>query len=129
MRSAALALSWQIWWRHRLGLAAVAAALLAFAAVVCALPTGTFGPIHGHLWSYLFVFGLGYVATAFAYGFDSPLEQRGSGFPGRQLLLPVRTAALVAWPMLQGTAAVALLWAGWAWFVLRPVGVEVSVAR
>jgi hypothetical protein len=34
---------------------------------------------------------------------------------------------LAGWPLLQGTAVVALLWAAWARFVLRPSGIDVAI--
>jgi hypothetical protein len=71
-----------------------------------------------------FVMGLCYVIGVFAYGFDGKLETAESGFPARLFLLPVRTPALVAWPMLQGVTAAVLLWLVWDHFVLRPSSVE-----
>jgi hypothetical protein len=46
------------------------------------------------------------------------------GFPVRMFTLPVRTRALVAWPMAYGIAAAALLWAAAAVFVWLPAGIE-----
>jgi hypothetical protein len=126
MRSPILALTWHFGYRHRLGLAVVAAYLLGCAALVAALPTGSFGPKDGFLLSMQFVFGVIYVAAVFAYGFDGPVERRESGFPTRLFTLPVRTAVLVGWPMILGPLTVALLWAAWCHFVLAPVGLEVA---
>jgi hypothetical protein len=127
MHSPTLALSWQIWGRHRRGLAAVLLYLAATAVVVNMLPRGTLEDWHGGLASIQFVIALIYVAAVFAYGFESQLETRESGFPARLFTLPVRTSALVGGPMLQGMATVALLWLAWARFVLRPCGIEVSL--
>jgi hypothetical protein len=124
MRSPALALAWQLWGRHRRGLAVVMAILLVFAVLQRALPAGALEMEHAALCSMQFVFALLYVAAAFAYGFECQLEARESGFPARMFTLPVRTGVLVGWPMLQGAAAVALLWAAWVHFVLRPSGIE-----
>src|SRR2546425_230167 len=41
--------------------------------------------------------------------------------------LPVRTAALVGWPMLFGTVAVASLWLGTALFARWPWGIDVPL--
>jgi hypothetical protein len=127
MHSPTLALAWQVWGRHRWGLAAVAAYCLVMAVVFNALPAETLHERHGALFSIQFVIGLIYVAAAFAYGFECRLEVRESGFPARLFTLPVRTGVLVGGPMLQGMAAVALLWLAWAYFVLRPCGIEVSL--
>jgi hypothetical protein len=127
MHSPTLALSWQLWGRHRRALAAFLLYLIGTAVVFNALPAGTVEDWHGGLLSIQFVLGLIYVAAIFAYGFESRLEAPESGFPARLFTLPVRTSMLVGWPMLQGMAAVALLWLAWAYFVLRPSGIEVSL--
>jgi hypothetical protein len=129
MHSPALAIAWQLWRRHRWGLAAVLAYLLGCSIVFPLLPAGAAEEkaTHGFLCSGLFVFALLYVTGVFAYGMDSRLEVRESGFPARMFTLPLRTSALVGWPMLQGMTAVALLWLAWAYFVLRPSGIEVPL--
>jgi hypothetical protein len=127
MHSPALALSWQLWGRHRWGLSAVLLYCLTTALVFNALPAGTLEPRHGLLVSFQFIIAVIYVAAVFAYGFESPLEVRASGFPARLFTLPVRTSVLVAWPMLQGMGTVALLVVAWAYLVLRPSGTWVSL--
>jgi hypothetical protein len=127
MQSPTLALSQQIWSRHRLGLAIVLAIVLAGAALFQVLPPDSLGPAQAAFLSFQFFFALIYVATVFSYGFDAALERPESGFPKRQFTLPVRTTVLVAWPMLQGMTVVALLWAGWAHFVMRPNGIPVAI--
>jgi hypothetical protein len=127
MHSPTLALTWQLWGRHRLGLAAVLLYLVATAVVFNLLPAGTLEDRHGGLMSIQFIIALIYVAAVFAHGFESQLEARESGFPARMFTLPVRTVALVGWPMLQGMAVVVLMWLAWAWFVLRPCGIDVSL--
>jgi hypothetical protein len=128
MRSPTFAIAWQLWGRHRWGLAVVLAYLFVVALLFQALPAGTLEPTHGILCSIQFVLALAYVAAVFAYGFDSHhLEGKESGFPVWMFKLPVRTSVLVGWPMLQGMAAIVLLWVSWAYFVLRPSGIEVSL--
>jgi hypothetical protein len=127
MHSPNLALTWQLWGRHRIGLAVVLLYLLAMAVVFGVLPDGETKTEHAALASIQFVIGLIYVAAVFAYGFETQLEAPQSGFPARQFTLPVRTAVLVGGPMLQGTAAVVLLWLAWARFVLWPSEIEVSL--
>ena len=51
----------------------------------------------------------------------------GTGFPTRTSTLPVSTATLVARPMLQGTAAVAITWVAWCVAVLRPAGLDAAL--
>jgi hypothetical protein len=72
----------------------------------------------------LFLIAASYLVTVFAYAFETHVESRGSCFPYRMFTLPVPTAALALWPMLYGTAALALLWLVMARFLFRPWGVE-----
>lgn len=121
MNTPAAALAWELWWRHRLGLAAVGALVAGFAAYCAAEPvTGQFASVSS-IW---FMMGLAYAIGVFAYGFEARLEAAESGFPARLFVLPVRTRVLVGWPMLQGMAAAVLLWLAWDGLVLRPCGVE-----
>lgn len=120
MHSPAAALAWEFWWRHRWGLAAVAGLVAATAAFAAADPLTANAAIAV---SVVFAIGLLFTLGVFAYGFEARLEAPESGFPARLLLLPVRTSVLVGWPMLQGVAAVVLLWLAWDRLVLRPSGV------
>ena len=43
-----------------------------------------------------------------------------SGYPRRMFSLPVPARTLVIWPMLYGSATVALLWVATAYLVYRP---------
>src|SRR5262245_20910101 len=121
MHSPALALAWEFWSRHRLGLSAVLVLVAGFA-LVCAI--SPLPPNLASVNSIWFIMGLCYVIGVFAYGFESRLEVAESGFPSRLFLLPVRTWVLVAWPMLQGMAVAVLLWLAWNYCVLRPSGIE-----
>ena len=58
--------------------------------------------------------------AAAAYGAEVRVETADSGFPARAFVLPVRTAVLVGWPMLQGAGAAVLAWVIWDRLVLRP---------
>src|SRR6266571_4867483 len=115
MRSPALAIGWEFRRRHRWGLIAVAGYLFVvatirflilepgepvlvdsvrFAAVVSVPLTTTFV----------------YLLAVFSFGFTGDLAARHSMYPARMFTLPVTNAALVGWPMLYGTAAMAILW-------------------
>src|SRR4051794_8198657 len=124
MHSSITALAWQHWWRHRLGLALVLLCLLGFAALFQFQPFGRPQPAQGYLTSLLFVVALLYVVAVFAFGFETKLETRESCYPARTFTLPVRTVVLVGWPMLQGMAAVTVLWTVWVELVLLPTGIE-----
>jgi hypothetical protein len=121
MRSPVVALSWELWWRHRLGLAAAAGLVAGFAAYFAAEPVSRQFVSVSSIW---FLIALCYVIGVFAYGFEARLEHAESGFPTRLFVLPVRTWVLVGWPMVQGMAAAVLMWLAWEALVLRPAGVE-----
>ena len=53
---------------------------------------------------------------------ESNRRGRRAGFPSRLFTLPVPTRTLIAAPVLFGVAAVVLLYAAWAKFVLPPLG-------
>jgi hypothetical protein len=122
-----LALAWQLWGRHRRGLIAALACWLLFA-LLAAVLRGKAQEAVVQLGALAASMTLIYLLTVFAYGFDGlPLEAAQSSFPARQFTLPVRTASLVAWPMVSGGAAVVLAWVAWAGLVLRPCGVDVPL--
>src|SRR5436190_883609 len=114
MRSPARAIGWEFRRRHRWGLIAVAGYLcvvatirflifepgepvlvdsVRFVAVVSVPLTTTFV----------------YLLAVFSFGFSGDLAARHSMYPARMFTLPVTNAALVGWPMLYGTAAMAIL--------------------
>ena len=132
MRSPALAIGWEFRRRHRWGLIAVAGYLFVvamirflilepgdpvlvdsvrFAAVVSVPLTATFV----------------YLLAVFSYGFAGDLAARHSMYPARMFTLPVTNAALVGWPMLYGTAAMAILWMAARLFAVWPSGIEIPL--
>ena len=119
MRSPILALTWQHWGRHRLGLSLVLLCLLAFA-LLFHLLAGRQSATAARLPVFVGVCGRPVLRGGGVHvGLDCKLEGRESGFPGAAVrCLPVRTSFLVGWPMLQGVGVVTLLWAGVAALVL-----------
>jgi hypothetical protein len=125
MRVPGLALAWELWARHRRGLTVVAAGWLAVAATSQALAAAGRGTPHlVEAASLPAVGALIYLLAVFSYSFSTRLEARDSGFPARAFTLPVRTWALVGWPMLVGAVTVTGLWVASALWVLRPCGLE-----
>src|SRR6266480_21875 len=132
MRSPALAIGWEFRRRHRWGLIAVAGYLFVvatirflilgpgepvlvdsvrFAAVVSVPLTTTFV----------------YLLAVFSFGFTDDLAARHSMYPARMFTLPVTNAGLVAWPMLYGTAAMAILWLAARFFAVWPSGIAIPL--
>ena len=70
------------------------------------------------------VIGLIGMLVEFDYGLQTNLRMKDSSFPRRMFVLPLRTMALVGWPMLYGTTAVALTWVAMAEGLLRPCGIQ-----
>ena len=113
MKTPALAIGWTIWRRHRWGLSATAACVTAVVAA-SSVARATLDPGDALQTCAMIVTPLAvcalYLAAVFAFGFDTDLATAGTAFPSRMFALPVRTGALAGWPMVFGTAAVALLW-------------------
>ncbi len=146
MSSPALAVAWELGWRHRWGLAATLAYFLALAGlfqVVGAdhlaqslgnalggealsrgeLDVQELAQALGLLGAAPLTLGLLHLLIMFGYGSSTNIALRESNFPARMFTLPVRTASLVGWPMAYGTAAMALTVAATVGGVLWPCGV------
>ncbi len=125
MRSPALALTWQVWWRQRWLWAAAAVYVLTLAVVCHALPVGEVASLVGLVGliplGWVAILGLGFLALL-ATGSD--LTAKNSGFPSWMFTLPVRTRTLVGWVMLNGTGALLAAWLVVAHFILRPCGID-----
>jgi hypothetical protein len=133
MHSTALALNWQIWGRHRWGLAGA----LVLVAGICALPqayppaklTSNVGGT-GIPFMLAILMPLGFVILYLAYVFSHAelgKHAGSSGFPLWMFTLPVRTPWLVLWPMLSAAVTVALTWLAVGWFALNQVGLDVPL--
>ncbi|MHC4398871.1 MAG: hypothetical protein ACYTG0_04245 [Planctomycetota bacterium] len=135
MPSPATAVLWEVWKRHRWVLIASSAWLIVVSGLCHALSDGViFGVtlvVHEDaiLMTLLLAIGplLCGLLPLFAYGCDADIAGRESSFPPRMFTLPMTTRALVGWPMLYGTAAIALAWLAVASFVLRPGGMNVPL--
>src|SRR5438045_1064384 len=68
-----------------------------------------------------------YLLAVFSFGSTGDLAARHSMYPARMFTLPVTNAALVGWPMLYGTAAMAILWLAARLFAVWPSGIEIPV--
>lgn len=115
MRSAALAFGWEFRKRHSWPLIAMGIYLLGLAVfrLTIYVPAGpiTLLPPDGRAavviaplsWAFF------YYLAVFSFGLSGDLGARQSIFPARMFSLPVKTSALVAWPMLYGTLTVGAL--------------------
>src|SRR5256886_16878054 len=117
MRSPALAIGWEFRRRHRWGLIAVAGylfvvAMIRFLILEPGEPVLVDSVRFAALVSVPLTATFVYLLAVFSFGFAGDLAARHSMYPARMFTLPVTNAALVGWPMLYGTAAVAVLWLG-----------------
>jgi hypothetical protein len=135
MHSSTTAVLWVIWRRHRWVLIAGAVWLVAVSILCHAMSDGVlFGVrllVHEHVVLFMLLLGISPLVCGllplFAYACDADIAGRESAFPARMFTLPMTTRALVGWPMLYGTAAIALAWLAVASFVLRPGGMNVPL--
>jgi len=132
VRSPALAIAWELRQRHRWGLLAVAGYLL----VVATIRFLIFGPSEPVLVnsarfaavvSVPLTTTFVYLLAVFSFGFAGDLAARQSIYPARMFTLPVTNAALVGWPMLYGTAAMAVLWLAARLFAVWPSGIAIPL--
>src|SRR2546421_387995 len=132
MRSPALAIGWEFRRRHRWGLTAVAGYLFVVAMIrflilepgePVLVDSGRFAAVVSMPLTATFV----YLLAVFSFGFAGDLAARHSMYPARMFTLPVTNAALVGWPMLYGTAAVAILWLAARLVAVWPSGIEIPV--
>lgn len=68
-----------------------------------------------------------YFLAVFSFGLAGDLAARQSMYPARMFALPVTNAALVGWPMVYGTAAMASLWLATRLFAVWPSEFDVPV--
>src|SRR5438876_721859 len=132
MRSPALAIGWEFRRRHRWGLTAVAGYLFVVAMIrflilepgePVLVDSGRFAALVSVPLTATFV----YLLAVFSFGFAGDLAARHSMYPARMFTLPVTNAALVGWPMLYGTAAMAILWLAARLFAVWPSGIEIPL--
>jgi hypothetical protein len=133
MRSSAAAIAWEFRQRHRWGLIAVTGYLLGLATIKFLI----LGPGQGIDFEDAPGFALAvvvpltatfmYFLAVFSFGLAGDLAARQSMYPVRMFALPVTTAALAGWPMLYGTAAMAILWFATRLLAVWPSGVHVPI--
>jgi hypothetical protein len=133
MRSAAAAVAWEFRQRHRWGLIAVTGYLLGLATIkLLILKPGQgldFEDAPGFALAVVvpLTSTFMYFLAVFSFGLAGDLASRQSMYPVRMFALPVTNAALAGWPMLYGTAAMAILWFATRLLAVWPSGVDVPI--
>jgi hypothetical protein len=133
MRSPAAAFAWEFRRHHRRGLAVLAVYLTILATIkVVILASGrtvhldsaeSFAAVVSVPITSTFM----YFLAVFSFGLSGDLSARQSMYPARLFTLPVTTGALAGWPMLYGTAAMAMLWLAMRLLAMWPSDVAVPV--
>jgi hypothetical protein len=133
MRSPAAAIAWEFRGKHRWGLLALTGYLIVIATIrLLTLEQGqTVDFDDAESFALVVVVPITstflYFLAVFSFGLSGDLAARQSMFPARMFTLPVSNAALAGWPMLYGTAAMAMLWLLTRLFAMWPSGVVVPV--
>ena len=133
MNSPTTAVLWEAWKHYQGLLIAATAWLLAMSALSHALSDGLiFGMelLVGEdtiLIMLAMAIGPLMIGLFLMFAYSGDIAGRESTFPMRMFTLPLSNCALVGWPMLYGTCAVALAWLAVASLVLRPAGVDVAL--
>lgn len=123
----AVALLWQTWARYPRALAALVLGFVAVIGFQRTLSPDVLVSEKGVLLTVL-PLGLFFACAGFIFSHaEIGSRVKNSSFPGWMFTLPVRTSQLVAFPMLAGAAAMAVMWAVAAKLVFRPVGLDVPV--
>ena len=111
-------------WRHRWRLLGSTVYLVCILILHLAIPkSAAFGVAQFAMVGPV-LFGL---IPLFAYTVDADVAGGDSTFPPQMFTLPVTSRALVGWPMLYGTVAIALAWLAAAKFLIRPAGLDVPL--
>lgn len=134
MNLAGAALGREFLTRHRWGFAAIAAYVVALAAwmqfsaapMIATVTPGELPDLSLH-----FIFTIlvpttcvaFYFVAVFSFGLSGDISARESMYPRRLFTLPLPSSALAAWPMIYGSAAMALLWLAVFVVGIRPSGV------
>jgi len=133
MRSPAAAIAWEFLQRHRRGLIAIAGYMLALGTIRLLIlepgrgidfedaPSFALGVVVPLMSTFM------YFLAVFSFGLAGDLAARQSMYPVRMFALPVTTASLAGWPMLYGTAAMAILWFATRFLAVWPSGVDVPM--
>jgi hypothetical protein len=132
MRSPAAAIAWEFRRRHRWGLIALAVYLLVLATIkLLILQPGRSVDFDDESFALVVVVPLTatfiYFLAVFSFGLSGDLAARQSMYPARMFTLPLTTAALAGWPMLYGTAAMAILWLATRFLAVWPSGAGVPM--
>lgn len=114
--SAALGFGWLVWRRGRWAYAfALASALLTY--VIGQTPLAPYALACGGVYFALAVLAM--LATL-SFADSTDISSVASGYPKHLFLLPVRSVALAAWPMLLGSLALVSAWVAFAATALAP---------
>jgi hypothetical protein len=132
MHSAASAFAWELRQRHRWGLLAVLASIVALAVIrLVVAGAGRIVFSNDETFAIALVVPMSaasmYFLAVFSFGLAGDIGARQSIFPARMFTLPVTSSALAGWPMLYGSIAMMILWLPTRLLNVWPAGVDVPL--
>jgi hypothetical protein len=132
MRSAAAAFAWEFRQRHRWGMLAVVASIIALAVIrLVFVGAGRVKHENAETLAIAIIVPMCaaflYFLAIFSFGLAGDISARQSMFPARMFTLPVTSSALAGWPMLYGSIAMMVLWLATRLVGAWPAGVAVPV--
>jgi hypothetical protein len=130
MRSSAAAIAWEFRRRHRWGLIAVGVYLSALVVIrVAILGPGLVNYHDAAEFAFAVIVPLTsaflYCLAVFTFGLSGDFAARQSMYPARMFTLPVTSSALALWPMVYGSAVVAVIWLATRKLAAWPSGVDI----
>jgi hypothetical protein len=126
MNSAAQAFAWDLWAAQRRPLQIAGCVLLAAAPLFAAIMSLSHETGAVILGLFPALAALSTIMNALVYSGENA-GRLGVGLPTRLFVLPLRTAELVAWPMLCGVATMIVAWLYLAFLLFRPHGFDVGL--
>src|SRR5689334_6135331 len=127
MRSPAYGIAWHVWQRHRLGIALIFLYLLVEIVAAMTIPHSIWSTESVGVSAAIPLTFIGIYLIAVFVNPDADFATTTSGYPGYLFTLPVRTRDLALWPMLIGTASVAIVWVAGAGLILVPRGIHAPI--
>jgi hypothetical protein len=124
MRSPVLALSWELVARFRWRFFLAGAWLVLLCSLGLLLPKSARFPEVGVCLAMTLSLAQVFVLGALMHGYDTPLEERRSGFPARLFTLPAPVIVLAGPPLVLGTTLVFICWVPCYLCLLRGFGID-----
>lgn len=114
--TAAQAIGWELWRRHRRGFLGIGLYVAVLAAMKLIIITLRVTVVFESDVQFAFAMvvpiscSIVYLLAVFSYGLSGDLAAQRSMYPARMFTLPISNAALVGWPMAYGATTIVVFW-------------------